>query len=72
MIEPSMDALEQKADCKFTLVMEVAKRARDLVKGYRPLVSDAATNPVSTAIIRSITGGQRSNAQGVGTCMLMF
>lgn len=49
MIEPSLST-EQKTDCKFTLVMEVSKRARDLVKGYRPLVPDPTTNPVTTAI----------------------
>lgn len=50
MIEPSLDELIDKADCRFTLVMEIAKRARDLVRGYRPLVSDPTTNPVTTAI----------------------
>jgi len=49
MIE-AMDRLGAKVDCKFTLVMEVSKRARDLVKGYRPLVDDPTTNPVTTAI----------------------
>lgn len=49
MIE-AMDRLKEKVDSKFTLVMEVSKRARDLVKGYRPLTEDPTTNPVTTAI----------------------
>ena len=49
MIE-AMDKLREKVDSKFTLVMEVSKRARDLVKGYRPLVDDPTPNPVTTAI----------------------
>ena len=49
MVE-AMDKLSEKTDCKFTLVMEVSKRARDLVKGYRPLIDDPTTNPVTTAI----------------------
>lgn len=48
-MEPT-DKMEERSDCKFTLVMEVAKRARDLVKGYRPLIQDPTTNPVTTAI----------------------
>ena len=49
MIE-AMDKLGKNVDSKFTLVMEVSKRARDLVKGYRPLIDDPTTNPVTTAI----------------------
>ena len=56
MIE-SMDKLGKRVDSKFTLVMEVSKRARDLVKGYRPLIDDPTTNPVTTAI-KEVTQGK--------------
>jgi DNA-directed RNA polymerase subunit K/omega len=46
----SMDMMKGKDTCKFAQVMLVAKRARNLVKGYRPLIDDPTSNPVTTAI----------------------
>lgn len=50
MIEPELDKILEKVDCRYTLVVEVAKRARQLVSGAQPLTEDADPNPVSEAI----------------------
>jgi len=54
MILPTQNSLLEKVDSKYTLVVEVAKRARQLVAGEKPLVGEEddneAVNPVSTAV----------------------
>ena len=44
--------LLEKADCRYTLVVEVSKRARQLVDGIPPLIDakDKENMPVSIAI----------------------
>ena len=36
MIVPELDKILEKVDCRYTLVVEVAKRARQLVQGAGP------------------------------------
>lgn len=51
MIYPALNTLMEKVDCKYTLVVEVAKRARQLVAGEKPLMVQGDTiKPVSIAI----------------------
>lgn len=50
MIYPSVDELNDKVDSRYTLVVQVAKRARQLVDGKKPLVSATSDKPVSIAI----------------------
>ena len=52
MINPTQNSLMTKVDSKYTLVMEVAKRARQLVAGEKPLIEEenAADKPVSVAV----------------------
>ena len=52
MTNPTILQLLEKADCRNTLVVEVSKRARQLVDGVPPLVDakDKETMPVSVAI----------------------
>lgn len=50
MIVPELDKILEKVDCRYTLVVEVAKRARQLVEGATPLTDDADPNPVSQAV----------------------
>ncbi len=45
-----LNELLQKADCRYTLVVEAAKRARQLIDGAQPLTSNVDKNPVSQAI----------------------
>lgn len=50
MIEPEVGKLLEKADCRYTLIIETAKRARQLVDGAEPLTDDPDVNPVAQAI----------------------
>ena len=50
MIVPELDKILEKVDCRYTLVVEVAKRARQLVQGAQPLTDEPNENPVSQAV----------------------
>ena len=49
MMYPGVSELKDKADCRYTLVVESAKRARQLVDGAQPLTDRPEDNPVSQA-----------------------
>ena len=49
MMYPGVSELKGKADCRYTLVIESAKRARQLVDGAEPLTDVQESNPVSQA-----------------------
>ena len=49
MMYPGVSELREKADCRYTLVIESAKRARQLVDGAEPLTESQESNPVSQA-----------------------
>ena len=48
--KPAIDELCQKVDCRYTLVVESSKRARELVGGAQPMVDPRDMKPVSIAI----------------------
>ena len=52
MTNPNILQLLEKADCRYTLVVEVSKRARQLMEGVPPLIDakDKENMPVSIAI----------------------
>lgn len=50
MISPTINTLLQKVDSKYTLVVAVAKRARQLVDGQTSLVDISSIKPVTIAI----------------------
>ena len=50
MTNPNILQLLEKADCRYTLVVEVSKRARQLVAGAEPLIATSETKPVSIAV----------------------
>lgn len=50
MIDPPLSEIMKKVDNRYTLVVEVAKRARQLVDGEEPLIDIESTNPVTVAI----------------------
>jgi len=50
MIYPEIADLLKKVDCRYTLVVETAKRARQLVDGAQPLTAQVNPNPVSQAV----------------------
>ena len=49
MMYPGVSELMDKVDCRYTLVIESAKRARQLVDGAEPLTGQYEANPVSQA-----------------------
>ncbi len=50
MIYPELYGLLDKVDCRYTLVVETAKRARQLVDKAQPLTEEVNANPVSQAV----------------------
>ena len=52
MINPPIGDLLEKVDCRYTLVIEASKRARQLVDGIPPLIDakDKENMPVSIAV----------------------
>ena len=49
MMYQGVSELKDKADCRYSLVVETAKRARQLVDGAEPLTEENEANPVSQA-----------------------
>ena len=56
MINIELNELLQKADCRYTLVVEAAKRARQIVDGSQPLTAKSEANPVSQAVNEILEG----------------
>ena len=56
MMYPGVTELEDKADCRYTLVVESSKRARQLVDGAQPLTEENEANPVSQAVKEIMLG----------------
>ncbi len=50
MIRPPLEALLEKIENKYALVVSVAKRARVLKEGQLPMVDVASSNPVTVAL----------------------
>lgn len=50
MIHLELMDLQKKVDCRYTLVVETAKRARQLIDGAQPLTEPSDPNPVSQAV----------------------
>ena len=70
MTNPNILQLIEKADCRYTLVVEVSKRARQLTDGVVPLIDakDKENMPVSIAIDevhRGLLGYERITTEEV-------
>ncbi|GBG56184.1 DNA-directed RNA polymerase subunit omega [Sporomusaceae bacterium FL31] len=50
MIHPSLDALVNKVDSKYTLVVLAAKRARELMSGENSTVDSKSNKQVTVAL----------------------
>lgn len=50
MNQPSLDEMRDRVDSRYTLVVCVAKRARQLLEGQQPLVEAPSTKPVTVAM----------------------
>lgn len=67
MTNPTILKLLDKADCRYTLVVEVSKRARQLVGGAQPLIDTKETKAVSISIDevnRGLIGYERPTELG--------
>ena len=60
MIRPPLESLLEKAENKYALVIEVAKRARQLKEGHLPMVDVPSTNPVTVALEEIAAGKVRA------------
>ncbi len=50
MTEPPIGELLEKVDCRYTLAVEAAKRAREIIGGSLPLIDTKETKPLTIAI----------------------
>lgn len=50
MIDPPIGELLKRVDCRYTLAVEAAKRARQLIEGEQPLFDTKENKPLSIAI----------------------
>lgn len=50
MLYPSINELLDKVDSRYTLVMMVSKRARQLVDGREAIIESSSTKPVTVAV----------------------
>ncbi len=48
--KPGIRELTEKVDCRYTLVIEASKRARQLVAGAQPLIDPNEIKPVTLAV----------------------
>lgn len=56
MLNPSFKELSEKGDSRYTLSILVAKRARKIVDGSKPLVETESRKPVSIALEEVLEG----------------
>ncbi len=50
MINPAVDLLLKKVDCKYTLAVFAAKRAREITNGESALIESKSNKPVTIAL----------------------
>ena len=55
--EPTITDLAKYTDCRYSLVVATARRARQIVSGAEPLIDTAENKPVSIAV-REINRGK--------------
>ncbi|HEY8361959.1 MAG TPA: DNA-directed RNA polymerase subunit omega [Tissierellaceae bacterium] len=68
MLNPSFKELSERGDSRYTLVMLIAKRAREIIDGKKPLVETNSTKPVSIALEEVLAGKvtyERPNIKGI-------
>ena len=50
IVQPTIVELSEKVDCRYTLVVEASKRARQLVDGAQPLIDHKDMKPLKIAV----------------------
>ncbi len=66
LVDPSVEELLPKAECRYSLCMLVAKRARQLVDGAQPMVDDPTPSFVTLAC-KEIAAGKVVGVEGQHT-----
>jgi DNA-directed RNA polymerase subunit omega len=66
VIKPPLEALLDRMESKYALVIAAAKRARQLKEGALPLVDVDSTNPVTVALEEIAAGKIRYEAPKAG------
>lgn len=66
MIKPPLEALLDRVESKYALVIVAAKRARQLKEGALPLVDVDSSNPVTVALEEIAAGKIRHEAPRAG------
>lgn len=56
MLNPSFEDVLKEGDSKYTLVMLISKRARQIIDGKEPLIETDSTKPVTIAIEEIVDG----------------
>ena len=56
MLNPSFEGILQEGDSRYTLVMLVSKRARQIIDGADLLIETDSKKPVSIAMEEILTG----------------
>lgn len=50
IVNPTIVELTEKVDCRYTLVVEASKRARQLLAGAQPLIDAKDMKPLKVAV----------------------
>ena len=50
IVNPTIVELSEKVDCRYTLVVEASKRARQLLGGAQPLIDAKDMKPLKVAV----------------------
>ena len=50
IVNPTIVELSEKVDCRYTLVVETSKRARQLLAGAQPLIDAKDMKPLKIAV----------------------
>lgn len=50
IVNPTIVELTEKVDCRYTLVVEASKRARQLLAGAQPLIDPKDMKPLKVAV----------------------
>ena len=50
IVNPTIVELCEKVDCRYTLVVEASKRARQLLAGSQPLIDAKEMKPLKVAV----------------------
>jgi len=66
VIKPPLEALLDRVESKYALVIVAAKRARQIKEGALPLVDVASSNPVTIALEEIAAGKIRYDGPRAG------